>query len=645
MGLNSGVIQFFKTVDSTSADAAIALALRHAKEGQFVDLVDILIERGRPEGLRVLAEQFDTLPLHIQKRIAVAESAMCDALADILRHGEPNARINALSILQITLNLPLAYLVAGALTDRASQVRHKAADTLLAIVQRFQERSNELRQDLHDAWEPCLSAQRLCNGTVQQLVKEREFLMDALRLGVQKFVSHHMLEVVEAAMIFVDHTAEDLFSMRRGRSGSFTQVLLDALAKAPINHMGPFFYVAIERPELRGPMQEWLAKQTNNAAFEALFRDHWRLYRREVRRALAAVHELKWLERDITPLVALPEDVHAAGVKFITHTGLSESRLLELFRGLVDFDAEHAQTAAVHWLCTRRSPEATGLLNAFAQSQCAAARRIAEFELSRRSVRPANSAKPSAVTAGSDWRLFLQSLRTEPTFEGLWKAADRLEPRAAATMGTALLEHVPNFTHELRPRLCGAKASDSILAHRIIAAFRLEKEFESDIFAHASHEDDTIRALAMFALGRLSGVAAKRVLARSLHDPSPRVRSAAVDAYARVDGEHSITVLQPLCEDESPDVRSTAIRVLLVQRISDAARTLITMLRDQRPDHRLSALSLIGRMHLTALRRQVEVIADTDDEERVRSRAARIVRTWDAQQEELQPLAVAGTGV
>jgi len=627
----AATIQFFRTAEGSFADQAIERALNHAHDPQAADaLVHLFLDRGRPEALAALLVRYDGLSDDVRERIRAACRASPAALGAAMRAGDPKACVNGLAIIEQNKDVSFAYLAAQALRDRSATARGRAGGTLRALVEQHLHRVAQARAALLDeqidteaGWE------RVAEAFVA-LGEERKELVRTLRPTVEQSIGHLHTEAVESAMLLVDDLSDVLFTAQGPRRTPLTHTLMEIFTRSDDPRLAAFAMTALGHSECRAEVLGSLARRRDTAFFAIVLEDRWRWQVPEVRKALRSLHQLAWLSDGISPLMALPERLHGAGVAFIASCALPHEVFFELMGGVLDFDSPQAAIEAVCALSRRAEPEATELLELSTGLDCAEARRIARAELQRRRRAVKSAAATGAGEGSAEWRMFLQSHALEPGFDNLWQAADWLEPASCASAGPLLFASAPGVEGLIRERLLSQVTTTRQRAHRLVAAFRLEETFATEIFAHADDSEPTTREAAVAALAHIGDATARRILERAANDADPRVRTAAVESMGVLGGDRSAVVLIAKFQDESPAVRLSAIRVLLVQRRPEAARALLDALRDGRAAHRLAALSLVGRMKLTALSAAIAHIAQSDRDEQVRMRAGRLLRAWNA---------------
>lgn len=608
-------LAYFRRAEGAHADHAIEVALQNTQDAERgAVLVDLFLHRDRPEALAALLAKYPELPPEVQARVREACRQSPVNLGQSLQLGAVVAAINGLGIIEELGDIRLAYLAGAALRDRSASVRERAAQALKSLSERC------LRET---QGAPMAGA----NGPTGP--EPRQELVQALRPLVEQYVGHRHSEVLDAAMLLVDDMRDLLFRHEGGRR-PLTHALLERLERAGDARHAAFAIEALVHPEFRAGIISVLSRLRDSRFFAAVLTEAPRWRRPETLKVLRGIRQLAWLESGISPLIQLPDGLHAVGVEFIAACGLPEDVFRELLRGILDFDSPAALVQTVRVLIEHGTPGMNELLEVASGVACPEAQRLARGELARRkSAAGAGAAHPEDETDAA-WRRFLHEQGLELGFESLWGAADRLQPGQCVAGAAMAFAHLPDFVSLVRERLHHPGAAVRARAHRLIAAFRIYAAFATEIFSHADDPDWTVRTLAAEALGFVSDPTARRILERISVDSSPSVRAAAIASLTVVGGERCPQILLERCGDDVAVVRMAAVRGLLVLRRPEGARALIEALDDARNAHQLAALALVGRMHLTTLQPHVKRLAGPPHDEQVRRRASRILLDWAA---------------
>ncbi len=137
-----------------------------------------------------------------------------------------------------------------------------------------------------------------------------------------------------------------------------------------------------------------------------------------------------------------------------------------------------------------------------------------------------------------------------------------------------------------------------------------------DLFGLVSDEDDSVRAAAFLALGRIRAAAAVPDLIRGLEDPDDDIRKAAAGALGEIRHSSAIPSLVRGYSDPAAEVRSHVINALagfgpmVLLPVLDAAE-------DPRPEVRAAALDTLGRLGgFAVLHPLVKALGDPEDQVR-----------------------------
>jgi HEAT repeats len=207
-----------------------------------------------------------------------------------------------------------------------------------------------------------------------------------------------------------------------------------------------------------------------------------------------------------------------------------------------------------------------------------------------------------------------------------------------------LYKHDPSrFVRSVRDHLSNPDTRASALM--LIRLMGVEHRFEIDLISitQSDSSDAVSRATAVMALGAIGSPSARYILEEALEDPDARIRANAAESIAC-----SPDQLLELKADPHHRVRASAIRRVIREsdpshaaNIRNAGHSLLEMLFDGRPMHRLAAtwaaqrtLTLASRelMGVTwkPLVNEIETLAATDQDVRVRSRASRCIHRLSA---------------
>src|SRR5206468_11452099 len=123
---------------------------------------------------------------------------------------------------------------------------------------------------------------------------------------------------------FVEDLHATLFEHVSGRRGRCTHAMLEIFTRSADPRLAPFAYHALAYPERRPGVLGVLVSRRDQAFFEAMIRRHECALIAAVRKPLATLHQLAWLDAGIAPLMALPEELHAPAIAWIAKLGLPE---------------------------------------------------------------------------------------------------------------------------------------------------------------------------------------------------------------------------------------------------------------------------------------------------------------------------------
>jgi HEAT repeat protein len=180
----------------------------------------------------------------------------------------------------------------------------------------------------------------------------------------------------------------------------------------------------------------------------------------------------------------------------------------------------------------------------------------------------------------------------------------------------------------LRERLSSSEALDRARALRIAQSLGLVKELEQSLYRAASDADPVVRSLVISALAHLPGPTSVRLLRNAVNDPSNRVQANAIETLDRLDAADRVQWTEPKLRSPNSRVRANAARSLLRAGLCQGGETLLDMLEDSSSTHRLSALWVVEKSGLRTALPRVANLSRTDPDQRVRSRAKRVLEAF-----------------
>lgn len=608
---------------NAAADDALVAALPGAPPAVSQAIVETLVARNRPVGLRGLVRYLHHLPEAARQRVLEHGDHIFGALRESFASPSEQTRLNVVDLIRSARLYRAAYLLDSALHDRQPAIRERAADALHGLANALldsEPRLGDPNQPL-----PSPEQQRVHMSDLEDYREDRRQLASALATGLLAFSTHLQPKVVEAAMWLVDDIGSRFWGCISTASARAHRVAITILEQSHSPRLVPFAIQALTHSELRPHVLRLLTQRCDREFLAEWIAQGWRLAEPRLARAMVAIKELACLEDRAMALLQMPPRAERHLARWIRLTGLpGESRtfvLKELYRR-GDSALRRSTLAA---LCEMAEDRALSLLRAIATEQETECGRLARLELARRfpslySVAPllpeSQRGSQGSPAAGPTDARFV-------TLDRYWNEYDHLSEADRHERGRKVLAETPRAAALLARQLTNAEPEARVRAVRIISTLGLVSQFNDALYALSYDAQPEVRSAAVLALGQTPGPTTTRILHQALVDPDARVQANAVEAFEET-GELSPQVLLPKLASQDNRVRANAVKALLKLGVREAAETLVQMLQHADRRQRISGLWLVEKMGLLALAGRVVRMADADQDPQVRARAADI---------------------
>lgn len=596
-----------------AADEALREALPLLGEPHRSMAARILLHRASTSGLVGLIAGFHQLTDDLRQDVVVHSALISQALESALHESDVETRFNALSILRRSGNPRLADIAILGLRDGTPRVRQAAAEALRALVDNFFVRQSDVRTVFRDPDMIGPDAAGVAVEALRMLTHERESLIRAVAAALAGFSDHHRLEALESAMFFAHELADTLLDHAGQRRGGHTAAMLEVFENSDDQRLSPFAYVALTRAETRAPVLRRLELRCDTEFFHQMIRDGFLLRDPLIRRAFSAIRRLSWLGSGIDSVLDMPDEVLIRFPAWLAATGLPPELKLDLLTQIATGENTQSAAAAVFELSRMSSPSAARAMETAARQGSGAAQRMA--------IRALRHRKRAADLSQRLAHHRAMGAKNDALFESAWATFDRIDRTVAKALATRAREQMREFGAALRSRLRSRSPEERTRAVRMIIALGLSSDMVNEIAAISSDDDSTVRSTVMSALAAAGGPTARRIFERALLDTDPRVVANAIEGLDRLGAGSRVEALTPLMEHGDNRIRANAIRALLHRRVPEAAGELLKMLADPRRMHRISALWLVERMRLTAMRERVRIVSESDQDPAVRRAA------------------------
>ncbi len=605
-----------------AADAALVAALDGADLVTAASIVQTLLLRDTPGGLRGLLESFHLLDEVLRQEVVAESERLFGVLRPVAQSRHEQSRLNVLELIRRGAIYRAAYLTDALLRDPTPTVRKAAAETICALAERLLATRPVPPED---SSRDMLSAEALA-ALMEQLESFNEDcrqVAGAIETALLCYESHLDARIVEAALWFVDHMGPKFWSLISAPGNRIAGVIVSLLATAADPRLAPFAMQALNYAKFRPHVARLLGQCQDQAFLAEWVRQSWRIVSPKIARGMAGIRELACVSEEALVLASLPPDLQRHVPRFLMATGLAARQKTRAMHALCECGEPQGRLAAA-WSATRGSEEFTPLLRLLGDADDEVVARIARRELARRRPLEVPLQAVLADRPGAD----ASRKRPPPppvSFERYWNAFDRMTEPERVAYGRRMIARTPMASALLRRHLASRNPDDRLRAIRIISLMNLLAAFEDDLYQLGRDADPQVRSAAVAALGRLESRTSRRIVNDALHDIDRRVEANAVEAVAqRADEEDVIRTLLPKLSSPDNRVRANAIKALLQLHVRDAAETLLRMLADENRMHRISALWLIERMGLFTLAARVLNVARDDRDPQVQQRARQL---------------------
>ena len=563
--------------------------------------LDLLIDRGRDQGLTGLVAEFDQFDPNLQELILSRVHGLYSAARVGIADDRLEVRRNAVELIRRSGDPKLAYLLAEGLCQPCPKTRAAAGQALHDATADYLERRANARRNGND---------------LARLDQEGDYLARALHRAIDAWDLHFRLEVLTAAMWMADRLEDALFDKAASPRSSFARALVERLINPDDARLAGFAWRALRSPELRSQVAKQIAACRHPNFVGGLIAESWLLVDPAIARECPRIRRWAWLEAGEEALLSLPPDQAAGALRLIVASGLALEAKVAWYARLIAGGSQPVQRAAFWRLAAAQTEPAASLLRRLAQRGDGPIAVLAKRELRRQ-----------AHAYGHDPTVDGVTTNTPHPFDAFWRTFDELDADARRAGGAELVRTCPDLLVRLRGKLASGQAAERARALTIARTLGLTKPLEEQVYRLTSDPDPTARSQAVAMLADLDGPITRRIVRRSLDDPDARVQANAIEVLDRLPVPTKHEQLAPKLESSHQRVRANAVAALLKMQTGQAAEALLDMLSDSSGDHRISALWVVERLGLASMLHRLEEMAETDPDARVRRRARRVLRT------------------
>lgn len=614
------ILTILKDEGAPAADLALLTALREVDAVTSKAIVELLLLRAQKAGLLGLIELFHEFDEPICRDIIEHVDQLFAALRLASQAKDEQVRLNVLEIIRRGYAYRAAYLLDSALHDRASRVREAAADTLYALADQLLKTSPIPPPDRGKLTS---EETRTLTADLEDHMEDRRQVIGAIEGGLACYGMHLQPKVIEAAMWFADELGQKLWAVVGVPGSKPAHAAISVIAGVKSPRLVPFCMTALHYSTFRAPVAKSLGLCVDTAFIEEWLRQSWRLAEPKIGRAMAGIKELVVLQNRAAELGQLSHTAQRHLPRWVMSTGLPEQSRVDCLKDLYRRGDSRQRRAAVMGLLPQREEKAVSLLRAIARDNDDMPATIARFELALRyplDYPPSELLDQPEGDAAAPSDLWGRP-GSDLSFEKYWAAFDGMRDDERFNTGQQVIDGDASAIRLLARQMNSAVATDRLKALRIITTLGLGAKFVEHIYRLTHDTDAEVRSAAVSALGHLPSPISSRLLKQALQDEDSRVQANAVEAVERVAGPDAATDLLPKLASPDNRVRANAVKALLKLGVREAALTLLRMLEDPNRAQRISALWLIDHMGLFTLASRVIRLAESDQDETVRSRA------------------------
>jgi hypothetical protein len=610
-----------------AADDVLLEALRIGVESEQVVVLDALVRRKTPYGLRGVIATFDELPESIQVKILSDIPTYYTALRECGRSPDGAVRVAAMRLIALGRQGKLCYVLTENLHDVDESISKTACEALTALARWV---STESRR-LHGQSESGFADAREARRTYEMLMTHRPEIEQAVARALDVHRGKHGPDLVRAAMLLCDSpqskTLAILQTPRHGGQGPIIRKLqspataenvdafLLAAARANIrSHFGPAFSHTIEGPALDALLRRthWLKDQSLVSCVHSVQRAVW-LDEKELSRDLS--------RRSPADAARVADWLVQCGVNDV----LQDERLEQIRRHCGDDPAARLRVLRV--VMRRKRSASTMLIKAFLTDPDENIARIAAREIVKR--RPPefeNTLLPLMAQAPLSVRRVISRAIGHAGFEQFWNRFDKMDKPTRRGAGRAMLKLLPDGLQRLARRLENGAPESRTKALQIVQELGLTAQVETSIISLLNHPSARVRSKAVAVLGELPVMPTEVMLERALGDNDARVRASAIEFLEEKRRTEFVPMLADRARSAHPRERANAIKALHRMRVPAAKPALLAMLRDPRGEHRVSALWALRQMGMWEMLEEVGKLAREDANLRVRRYALNVIR-------------------
>jgi len=613
------IYAFILRTDNASADQALASALAEVEPKYAESIVRAITARGGA-GAAGLIDYFHRLPTDARDLACDHIEQLREPIRTAIRSRHVQSRQNAAAVISHAKAFDLAEVLSIGMMDPAAEVHQAAASAVRDLADHY-------LSQRQPAWEQAgeeddnEDAQPDGSPQIAARAKQRNALVAAIQDGLNNFGLHKRLEVLEAAMWLAEYLARVLQAHAMTGSKLYLEALVEIFQGNVGSRMADFAYLALSWSKLRKKIAHVIEQQPDSPFVRELFKRARHLDKPAVRRGLAEVGHLPWLEDDRSFLLNLPIELQSGAVRLVAATGIDPTVKLMVLQDALLLGRRDLQRAALKLLIDVDNPQVTHVLReVLAWDDVEFSEMILPALLDRNPPDLATIVVQQLGSRSPRVRQMAAEHASSYSFQQYWQAFDSLAETARLAAGRAVCKLIPDFAERLERILTSDRTDDIVRALRMAIELDLLKRLGPTIQWLADYRDAVVRGIVAEALDKLD--------AETPHDEHPDQTAEEPNKPQQTSPEQQqaeaasrMAQLEQMLLSQHVQIRTAAVRELLDTQILPATELLIDMLDDPDPTAKACALSLLAQTKQIQLIGRVLRMARQESDEQLRKQA------------------------
>jgi hypothetical protein len=629
------MLTYLQKSQNPASDQAMGSALLYARGQQIEELAQVLLERGKDEGIVYVVRMYHKLGAAHRQALIDRCPGISGALRLACKDTDSQVRDNVISIVHASNHPKLLYFLSLLLRDEVSALRARAAHAFKSISLSLLDRVRADREESKN------SADYAPSSSVTENLKQ---LFLALDLSLENFTCHLRTEIVEVAMIFASILPDAIWGKFTGERSRVGRIATEILTRESNILFAGFAFRSLSCPELGKNTVRVIASSYNGDFLRRWLDYSWYRFDANVRKNLARIKEFRWLSGNYQPLLDTPQDLQIKFVDILMLTAVPTREKLEILSSLLMSRGETVQEHVVSVLVDSELPEKRQYLARMVSMSQTQMISISESAMDM-AVRYLQQNKSEVFFEDGRTDVFAFSANSdtdlEKYFNQFWISFDRMELSNCHLAGEKLLNQGLDFGTRLREKLKSDNYTDRLRGLSLIRRANLTKEFTQEIYGLCKDSHVMVRSSAVSALGDVNTPEVEQILIESMDDENLRVQANAIEVLETKNVSNLYELVETKLLSANNRVRANAIKAILKPQYSIAIRAMMAMLDHPDPSFRRSALWAVSQTIPLQLAKKVNRMMKEDPDPEVKTAATKtiqdMIRFWkDSQSTEEQ---------